>query len=186
MMSPGISLWNFIRGIPSEKGRISMKHLMKKLDLILLTVTFIILLGCKSNDQGHSPEELERSRTEKINRKKKILSVIHGGWVLKKSMDILDSNLSINKAFPEGQPYPELIIDSSETVGDTVPNFGNLMNGKEGHHFKVVIENYDKPELKLVFNHNYVDQNHFLSYRVESKDTLLLLTKKNLSTQQVL
>ena len=61
MMSPGISLWNFIRGIPSEKGRISMKHLMKKLAACILSAVFVLAVPTAA----HASETLSYTETER-------------------------------------------------------------------------------------------------------------------------
>ena len=150
--------------------------------LVVAAAIFLTCNFCSPKIKDCNETGMNDSKVKKENLKK----IIHGGWILKQNLDTFNVTNNIVKSFPQGQYFPELIIDTSEATADTIPNYGCLMNGKEGHYFKIAFENTDSdfPQMHLIFNHNYTGENIYINYKINDKDTFLILLDKNLSNNK--
>jgi hypothetical protein len=150
---------------------------MKK--LIVLFLPFIIACEPRINSRGEgaiSPEA-----------KRELLSIIHGGWVKQEYVDSITKTKSPYRSSKLYLSNIELIIDTTNVIGDTIMNPGCSTNGKESYYFKIVInhDSLNNPTMQMLYNHNYINSNLFLEYSISSGDTILYIVKEDISSKKI-
>jgi hypothetical protein len=152
---------------------------MKKLIVLLL----LFLIACKDGKEINSKGE----GTISPEARKKLLSIIHGGWV---KQEYVDSIIKTKSPYRSGKQYlsnVELIIDTTNIIGDTIMNPGCSSNGKESYYFRIVLkhDSLNNPIMQMLYNHNYMNMDFFLEYSISSGDTILYMIKKDLNSGEI-
>jgi hypothetical protein len=152
---------------------------MKKLIVVLLA----FIIACDSGKEKKSKEAPISPEA-----KKELLGIIHGGWVKQEYVDSIIKTKSPYKSHKHYMSNVELIIDTTNVIGDTIMNPGCSTNGKESYYFKIVLkyDSLNKPSMLMLYNHNYMNKDFFLEYAISHKDTILYMIKKDLNNGEVI
>jgi hypothetical protein len=114
---------------------------MKYPILIVFLFHMFLMTSCQSGNNNGSLAEKHIQQTMNQQKKNKLLSIIHRGWVRKDYTNKLILERSAFRSFNEDEHFMELIIDTNRTCnGDTIGNPGCLENDTEMNYFKIILE----------------------------------------------